>query len=126
MKNCRILLSVMMVAVASLVFTGCSALGTQPQIKAEVVMKTGEQLRLFYGGTKEAKETFCPGEEVTVYRAYPQRRLRYVQMGKVKIVRVLDEHYLEGVVTSGPVKDGDIAMKASASCLVRPMEPKEE
>ncbi len=120
MSNGKLLLVPCMVVVTTLLFSGCSTLGTQPRIRADVVMKQGEELWLFYGGTEEAKAVFCPGETVTVYRAYPQKRLRYLEVGTVKILRVIDRQYLAAEVLSGSVKDGDIAMKANASCLVRP------
>jgi hypothetical protein len=54
----------------ALVFSGCvRELGLQPQYDAEVEKTSGDNVRLFYGGTQEAKDIFCSGETVTVYRA---------------------------------------------------------
>ena len=120
MKKCRALLSLLVVVMLPMEISGCSTLGTQPQIKAEVVMKAGNTLRLFHGGTQVAKALFCPGETVTVYRALPRERLRYIEAGKVKITRYQGIHYVEAVVVSGEVKEGDLAMKSNAACLVVP------
>lgn len=100
--------------------TGCGNLGIQPQIKAEVMMTSGDKVRLYYEGTQEAKDMFCGGETVTVYRAYPGERLRYVEVGKVKIVRSIDRRHLEAIVVEGKVKEGDLARKAIAACKVMP------
>lgn len=126
MKNCRALLSILVVVMLPMQFSGCSTLGAQPQIKAEVVMKAGNTLRLFHGGTQVAKALFCPGETVTVYRAFPRERLRYIETGKVKITRYLDIHYVEAVVLTGEVKEGDLAMKSNAACLVVPNAEEEK
>jgi len=37
----------------------------------------------------------------------------------VKVTKVLGEHYLEGVVVEGSIKNGDIASQTSSSCLIR-------
>jgi hypothetical protein len=126
MKNYRVLLMMTLFLALLLLFSGCSTFGVQPQIKAEVVMKTGNVLLLFHGGTQTAKSLFCPGETVAVYRACPQERLRYVEVGKVKITRYLDDLHVEAVVVSGEVMEGDLAMKAKAACIVAPNAPEEK
>ena len=102
----------------SLVISGCSYLGVQPLNKAEVVSSNGAKVTLFYGGSKEARAVFCPGETVQVYRQESRERLRYIGQGKVKITRILDENYLEGVVVEGSIKPGYFARKSDLSCLV--------
>ena len=100
------------------VISGCSTLGFQPRNKAEVVSTTGANVTIFYGASKEARAVFCPGETVQVYRQESRERLRYIEQGKVKITRILDENYLEGVVVEGSIKPGYFAGKAGLSCLV--------
>ena len=92
-------------------------LGVQPQIKADIVSKTGDSIRLFHGGTEEAKKLFCKGEVVPIYR-YVGRHLQTKEVGKVKIGEFVGDHYVDGVVVKGEVKTGDVAMKKSAACLV--------
>ena len=104
----------------SLILPGCENLGIQPQIKAEVMMSSGDKVRLYYEGTQEAKDMFCGGETVSVYRAYSGERLRYIEVGKVKIVRSIDRQHLEAIVVEGKVKEGDLARKAIAACKVMP------
>jgi hypothetical protein len=103
-----------------LAVSGCSTLGTQPQNKAEIVMQTGDEVTMFYGGSKEAQAVFCPGETVEVYRAESRQRLRYIKEGKVEITRVIDENYVEGKVVEGNVKPGYVARKGNVGCLVTP------
>ena len=105
--------------------SGCSTFGTQPQIKADVVMKAEDTVRLFHKGTVKASTEFCVGETVPVYRYYG-RYLQSREVGKVKIVKLLDENYLEAVVVKGEIKDGDVAKKSSATCLVQLPERREK
>ena len=107
----------------ALVMAGCTILGTQPRISAEVVQKGGGTVRLHLGGHQKANILFCIGETVPVYRAYPQERLRYLEVGKVKITRFMEDNYLEGTVAEGEVKEGDLARKTGAECLVVPPAP---
>ncbi len=102
----------------SLVPSGCGELGVQPGIRAEVMMTAGDKVRLYYEGPQEAREMFCIGETVSVYRAYPQQRLRYVEVGKVRILKAMDKNHLEGEVVEGKVKEGDLARKSIAACRV--------
>jgi hypothetical protein len=95
-------------------------------ISAEVVQKTGETVRLHLGGHEKASILFCVGETVPVYRAYPQERLRYLEVGKVKISRFLEGNYLEGTVAEGEIKEGDLARKPGAECLILPQTPTEK
>lgn len=105
--------------------SGCSTFGTQPQIKADVVMKAEDTVRLFHKGTVKANTEFCVDETVPVYRYYG-RYLQSKEVGKVKIVKFIEDNYLEAVVVEGEIKDGDVAKKSSATCLVQLPERKEK
>ena len=105
--------------------SGCSTFGTQPQIKADVVMKAEDTVRLFYKGTVKADTEFCVGETVPVDRYYGCY-LQSKEVGKVKVVKFLGDNYLEAVVVEGEIKDGDVARKSSATCLVQLPERKEK
>jgi hypothetical protein len=100
-------------------------LGVQPQIKAEVITKTGGSVRLFHGGTEEAKKLFCEGETIPIYRYYG-RYDQTKEVGKVKLGEFVGNQYIDGTVVEGNVKPGDVAMKGSAACLVVPSEPEEK
>ncbi len=114
---------VLTILALSIMPAGCGHLGVQPGIRAEVMMSGGDKVRLYYEGPQDAKEMFCIGETVVVYRAYPQERLRYVEVGKVNIVKAIDKHNLEGVVVNGKLKEGDLARKSIAACKVLPPMP---
>lgn len=109
-----------------LMISGCATLGVQPENNAEVVMKSGDVVQLFYGGSKEASTVFCPGETVKVYRRESRERLRYIEQGMVEITRVIDENYVEGKVVEGNVKTGYVARKGNIGCLVTPPLPAEQ
>jgi hypothetical protein len=110
-------------ALFAFTLSGCTNFGLQPQFKAEVMMSGGERVRLFYGGTQEAKNIFCVGETVTVYRATPPDSQHSMEVGHVRILRALDDQYLEGEVVDGRVREGDLARKAIAACMVLPLKP---
>ena len=119
-------LSIELLAILMLImFSGCATLGVQPENKAEVVIKSGDVVQLFYGGSKEASAVFCPGEMVKVYRQEPRKRLRYIEQGLVEITRVIDENYVEGKVVEGNIKLGYIARKGNIGCLVTTPPPAE-
>ena len=115
MKKIGLMFSFIIVLSFAGLMSGCTTLGAQPQIKADVVMKAEGTVRLFH---KERVIEFCVGETVPVYRYYG-RYLQSREIGKVKIVNFVDEHYLEAVVMEGEIKDGDVAKKSSATCLVQ-------
>ena len=44
-------------------------------------------------------------------------------MGKVKITQYLGDHYIEGIVVEGNIKNGDVAMKPNSACMITLPEP---
>jgi hypothetical protein len=88
--------------------SACATVPTRPQIKAAVLSMTGNIVQLFHGG---AKNEFRLDEVVPVYRYYGNRYKQAVEVGKVKITGYVGDHYLEGVVVEGNIKDDDVAMK---------------
>ena len=122
------------------VISGCAGPGARPQTQSEtlpltgeavqgkVVSRIGETVRLFHGGTKEAKEVFCLNEIVPVYRLVYERygEGEYKEVGEVKITQTLGDYDVEAEVIKGDLEEGDIAMKKSAACLVRLPRSKEK
>jgi hypothetical protein len=120
--------------------SGCASPGVQPQplsknlsytgeaVQGKVVSRIGETVRLFHGGTEQAKEVFCLNETVPVYRQVYGRygEGEYKEVGKVKITQYLGKYDFDADVVEGDLQDGDIAMKQSAACLVRLPGPKEK
>jgi len=93
----------------------------EKKIKNEIIMKVGNKVHLFHSGTADVKKEICLNDVVTVYRESggaknPQSK----EVGKVKVLSYVGEHYFEAEVVGGEVKVGDIAKKESASCLVQP------
>jgi len=113
------------VALALLVFAAVTvtahAIEMQPQIKSEVVMKAGGIVHLFHSGTADVKKEICLNDIIPVYREYPAGgHFTSKEVGKVKVLSYEGEHYFEAQVVEGEIKTGDVAKKATASCLVYP------
>ena len=95
-----------------LVMCSCATVPPQAQVKTAVQAKTGDMVRLFYGGNARAKDEFCLKAVVTVYRYSPVAdATQKGEVGKIRITRIVDDHYLEGVVVAGSIADGDIAVQ---------------
>lgn len=96
------------------------ALEKQPQIKSEVVMKAGKKVHLFHSGTADVKKEICLKDVIPVYReTMAGGHTQTKEVGKVKVLSYVGEHYFEAEVVSGEIKIGDIAKKETASCLVQ-------
>ena len=80
----------------------------------------------FHGGFTSAKEEFCVNDVVPVYRYTGKRYQKYAEVGKIKITGYVGEHYLEGVVVEGNIKDSDFAKKTNAACLIHLPESDEK
>lgn len=93
----------------------------QQELRGEVETKTGKKVRLFHSGTQDVKKTICIGDLIPVYReVYAYGAIKKTEVGKVKILSYVGEHYLEAEIVAGKIKTGDVAQKESASCLVHP------
>lgn len=116
------------IAILSLpvLMSACATIPPQPQVKASVLAKEGDIVHLFHGGNKVAKEEFCLNETVPVYRYFGRRYKQAAEVGKIKITGYVGDHYLEGVVVEGKIKDDDVAMKPNSACIVRLPEPEEK
>lgn len=83
----------------------------------------GTTVYLFYGKSKQAKEEFCAGTIAPVYRLegdWEASPVNKVQVGKVKVTKVLNDRYLEAVVIDGTMRAGDVAMLENSECLIQP------
>lgn len=112
------------IAVLSLlVFLSACATTPSTKVEATITAKTGDVVQLFHGGNKLAKEEFCPDETVPVFRYYGSRWKEAREVGKVKVTKYLGDHFIEGVVVEGNLKDGDVATKPNSACMIRLPEP---
>lgn len=120
-------------AVALLVF---SALAVSPmavyaaeKVKSEVVMKEGNIVHLFHSGTEVAKKVICLNDVISVYREVPvgykpvkgaDQTKTLKEVGKVKVLSYVGDHYFEAEIVKGNVRPGDVAKKEGTYCLVQP------
>lgn len=98
--------------------------------KSEVVMKMGNKLHLFHSGNVEAQKEIAVGDVITVYRVFkkaiPQQKGMSMykeeekEVGQVKVLSFIGEHYFEAEIVKGEIKIGDIAKKNATSLLVQP------
>ncbi len=111
-----VILSVFMIA-------PITAGAAEKKVKSEVVMKTGNKVHLFHSGTADVKKEICLNDVVTVYRETGgAKNPKTIEVGQVKVLSYVDDHYFEAEVVKGQVKPGDIAKKESAACLIQPMK----
>jgi hypothetical protein len=104
------------------------ATAPQAQVTTAILAKEGDTVQLFHGGNKLAKDEFCINAIVTVYRYYPPYTslTQRSEVGKIKITGVAGDHYVEGVVVEGRIRNGDIAVQPNSECLVRVPEDEEK
>ncbi|WP_306535591.1 hypothetical protein [Geobacter sp.] len=111
-----VILSVFMIA-------PITAGAAEKKVKSEVVMKVGNKVHLFHSGTPDVKKEICLNDVVTVYREIGgAKNPKSIEVGQVKVLSYVDDHYFEAEVVKGEVKPGDIARKESAACLIQPMK----
>jgi len=99
------------------------------KVKSEVVMKEGNKVHLFHSGTQEVKKEICLNDVIPVYRDTPtgyrtsknaDQVKTLKEVGKVKVLSYVGDHYFEAEVVEGQVRSGDVARKEAAYCLVQP------
>ena len=93
--------------------------GGENKAKSEVVMKIGNKLHLFHSGKVDAQKEIAIGDVITVYREYGKNR-QQKEVGQVKVLSFIGEHYFEAEIVKGEIKVGDIAKKDATSLLVQP------
>jgi hypothetical protein len=105
-------------------FTAC----TQPEVRSQVDSKVnknlrvGDTVRLFHSGTEDVKKIICLNEEITVYNEKIAAGVRKsTEVGKIKVIKYVDENYYDAKVVEGVISAGDIARKDTAACLIEEM-----
>jgi hypothetical protein len=93
--------------------------GVQAKIISGSVAKPGDTVYLFHGKSKVAKEEFCLNAVAPVYRLIDSWSLQKEEIGKIKVIRELGNHYVEAVVVEGELKPDDIAVQQNSECLIR-------
>lgn len=117
----KVLWLVIVAATTTAPITGYAA---EKKVSSEVVMKTGAKVHLFHSGTADVKKEICLNDVIPVYReTMGGGHTQVKEVGKVKVLSYVGEHYFEAEVASGEIRVGDIAKKESASCLVQRTTP---
>jgi hypothetical protein len=96
-----------------------SSFAGEKKAKSEVVMKMGNKVHLFHSGNVEAQKEIAIGDLITVYRESGKNRLQK-EIGQVKVLSFIGEHYFEAEIVKGEIKVGDLAKKDATSLLVQP------
>jgi len=87
--------------------------------KSEIVMKMGNKVHLFHSSNVEAQKEIAIGDVLPVYRL-SGKNLQQKEVGQVKVLGFMGEHYFEADIVKGEIKVGDIAKKESSGFLVQP------
>jgi len=87
--------------------------------KSEIVMKMGNKVHLFHSSNVEAQKEIAIGDVLPVYRV-SARTQQQKEVGQVKVLGFMGEHYFEADIVKGEIKVGDIAKKESSGFLVQP------
>jgi len=117
MKKLTMLIALMVIS--TMVSAPLSANAAGKKAKSEVVMKIGNKVHLFHSGKVEAQKEIALGDLITVYRE-SGKNFQPKEVGQVKVLSFIGEHYFEAEITKGEVKVGDVAKKADTSLLVQP------
>lgn len=97
--------------------------------KSSVVMKEGNKVHLFHSGTEHVTKEICLNDVISVYRETavgykPTKEIAQPkslkEVGKVKVLSYVGDHYFEAEVVDGSIRTGDVAKKEGAYCLVQP------
>jgi len=87
--------------------------------KSEVVMKIGGKVHLFHSSNVAAQKEIAINEVLPVYRMSGKTH-QEKEIGAVKVLSFIGEHYFEAEIIKGEIKVGDIVKKDTSSLLVQP------
>jgi hypothetical protein len=87
--------------------------------KSEIVMKMGNKVHLFHSSNVEAQKEIAIGDVLPVYRLSGKTQ-QQKEVGQVKVLGFMGEHYFEAEIVKGEIKVGDIAKKENSGFLVQP------
>jgi len=87
--------------------------------KSEVVMKIGGKVHLFHSSNVAAQKEIAINEVLPVYRMSGKTH-QEKEIGAVKVLSFIGDHYFEAEIIKGEIKVGDIVKKDTSSLLVQP------
>jgi hypothetical protein len=91
----------------------------EKKVKNEVVMKMGNKVHLFHSSNVAAQKEIAINDVLPVFRVSGKTH-QEKEVGAVKVLSFIGEHYFEAEIIKGEIKIGDIAKKDAASLLVQP------
>lgn len=115
----RIVRLLMLLALMTMVAVPLVAHAAEKKAKSEIVMKVGKKVHLFHSSNVQAQKEIAIGDVLPVYRVsarYQQEK----EVGQVKVLGFMGEHYFEAEIIKGEIKVGDIAKKEGSALLVQP------
>ena len=89
------------------------------KVENEVIMKMGNKVHLFHSSNLQVQKDIAVDDVLPVYRLTNRNR-QEKEVGAVKVLSFIGEHYFEAEIIKGEIKIGDIAKKDTASLLVQP------
>lgn len=115
----KLTMMITLLAISIMVAAPLTVHAANKKAKSEVVMKMGGKLHLFHSGKVEAQKEISIGDVLTVYREY-NKPLTKKEVGQVKVLSFVGDHYFEAEIVKGEIKVGDVAKKDETSLLVQP------
>lgn len=87
--------------------------------KNEIVMKMGSKVHLFHSGKVSVQKDIAIGDVLPVFHVTVKPN-QEKEVGQVKVLSFIGDHYFEAEIVKGKVKVGDIAKKEQTGLLVQP------
>lgn len=115
----KLIVMITLLSISIIVAAPLTVHAGEKKAKSEVVMKMGNKLHLFHSGKVDAQKEIAIGDVITVYREIGKGH-QSKEIGQVKVLSFIGEHYFEAEIIKGEIKVGDIAKKDSTSLLVQP------
>ena len=121
MKGIRRLVSAAVAATILALPLATQAVEMQAKVESSVVMVVGSKVHLFHSGTADVKKEICLNDVLSVHRELMAGgHTTSQEVGKVKVLAYVGEHYFEAEILEGKIMSGDIAKKKTAFCLIQP------
>lgn len=108
-------------AMGTLIFPGCykAPVKSDVEVQKGQVLNPGDTVYLFHSGTDEVKKIICVGETIPVYdEVYAKGVTKRTEVGKVQVLEYAGEHQFKARVVEGKIKNGNVAVKENAACMV--------
>jgi len=115
----KLTLMITLLAISIMVAAPLTVHAAGKKAKSEVVMKMGSKLHLFHSGKVAAQNEIAVADVLTVYRESGKTH-QQKEVGQVKVLSFVGDHYFEAEIVKGEIKVGDIAKKDETSLLVQP------